>query len=136
VLQNSYDAEQRAAAAWIIGYAPDKQLVIDDLLYATRDPDDGVRNNAMRALGAITVLARRRPELGIRVSPAPFIEFLNSISLSDRNKALAILVSLRQIGRLTFSARFGEAPCRRWLRWPAGKSMTVSRTRCWHEWPA
>jgi HEAT repeats len=94
VLRNSYDAEQRAAAAWVIGYAPDKRLVIDDLLYATRDPDDGVRNNAMRALGAITVLARRKPELGIRVSPDPFIEFLNSISLSDRNKALAILVSL------------------------------------------
>jgi hypothetical protein len=94
VLRNSSDAEQRAAAAWVIGYAPDKRVVIDDLLYATRDPDDTVRNNAMRALGAITVLAKRKPELGIRVSPAVFIDFLNSITLSDRNKALAILVSL------------------------------------------
>ena len=96
VVRDSSDAEQRAAAAWIIGYAPDKRLVIDDLLYATRDPDETVRNNAMRALAAITRLAKRKRELGIRISAGAFIDFLTSITLSDRNKALAILVSLTE----------------------------------------
>jgi len=94
VLRNAADAEQREAAAWVIGYAQDKRLIIDDLIYATGDSNPGVRNNATRALAAISVLALQRPELGIRIPFSPLIELLNSPVWTDRNKALAVLVNL------------------------------------------
>jgi hypothetical protein len=96
VLRGSADEEQRAIAAYVIGYAPDKKAVIDDLQYALRDPDDTVRNNAMRALGAIGVLAARRPELGLQILPTWFIEALYSLIWSDRFTAANILVTLTE----------------------------------------
>jgi len=91
VLRNSADAEQRAIAAWVIGYTPKLTAAVDDLEYAIRDSDDEVRNNAMRALWAIASFSKRRPDLGIRIPPAPFIRLLNSVVWSDRNKAMAVL---------------------------------------------
>src|SRR5208282_1767344 len=41
VLRNSSDEEQRATAAYLIGYAPNKADVINDLQYALKDPDAG-----------------------------------------------------------------------------------------------
>ena len=96
VLRNCADAEQRAIAATIIGYAPDKTKVVNDLEYTMQDPEETVRANAMRALTAIAVLAVREPKLGIRISPTWFIEMLNSIVLSDRVKAAAALVNLTE----------------------------------------
>lgn len=96
VLRNSADAEQRAMAALVIGYAANKRQVVDDLQWAMQDPDAGVRNNAMRSLGAIAVLAARDPESGIRFSPTWFIEMLNSLVWSDRNKAAFALVSMTE----------------------------------------
>jgi hypothetical protein len=96
VLKNSADPVQRAMAAQVIGYAEPKRAIMDDLQWAMRDPDAGVRNNAMRSLGAIAVLAARDPELGIRFSPTWFIEMLNSLLWSDRNKAAFALVNLTE----------------------------------------
>jgi hypothetical protein len=87
VLRNSADARQRALAAQILGYAADKRDVTSDLIYATRDPDDEVRNNATRALWLIAKLAQRKPELGIQVPPTVFIDLLNSLVWTDRNKS-------------------------------------------------
>src|ERR1019366_7877598 len=87
VLRNSADAGQRALAAQVLGYAADKRDVVADLIYATRDPDDEVRNNATRALWLIAKLAQRKPELGIQVPPATFIDLLNSLVWTDRNKS-------------------------------------------------
>lgn len=95
-LRNSYDEEQRAIAAYVIGYAKRKEDVIDDLQYALRDPDDTVRSNAMRALGAIAVLAAKNPDLGIRVAPTWFIEMLNSLIWTDRHSAAVSLVTLTE----------------------------------------
>lgn len=94
VLRDSGDEEQRAMAAAIIGYAPNKKDVVNDLEYAMQDPDAAVRSNALRALNAIAVLARLQPDLRIRVSPTWFIEMLNSIVLSDRTRAATALVTL------------------------------------------
>ena len=94
VLRTSADAEQRKIAAFVIGYAQDKRNVVDDLQYAVLDADKGVRNNAVRALGAIAVLAQRRPELGIEIDPDPFIDMLNSLAWTDRNKAIMVLTTL------------------------------------------
>lgn len=96
VLRDSKDSEQRAMAAHIIGYAPDKAQIIDDLQIAVRDPDEGVRNNAMRSLGAIAVLAQRKPELRLKISPTWFIEMLNSVIWTDRNKAVTALTYLTE----------------------------------------
>jgi len=96
VLRHSADDEHRAIAAYIIGYAPIKRLVVDDLQEAVQDPGDAVRNNAMRALGAIAVLAARDPDLGIRISPTWFVEMLNSIVWTDRNKAVMALLNLTE----------------------------------------
>jgi hypothetical protein len=96
VVRDCADDDQRAMAATILGYAPDKTKVVDDLDYAMQDPDESVRANAMRALGAIAVLAAREPERGIHVAATWFIEMLNSIVLSDRLKAASALVNLTE----------------------------------------
>jgi hypothetical protein len=94
VLRNTGDPEQRAVAASLIVYAPKKTDVLNDLQYALQDQDESVRANAARSLRAIAVLARKRPELGLKVSPTWFIEMLNSLVLSDRQQAAEALVIL------------------------------------------
>ncbi len=91
VLRNSSDEDQRAIAAYIIGYAPAKLDVINDLQYALKDADAGVRTNATRSLVAIAVLGKLDPKQGIKISPTWFIEMLNSLSWSDRNRAVGAL---------------------------------------------
>lgn len=96
VLRGSVDEEQRAIAAYVIGYASGKQEVLADLQHALRDPDDTVRNNAMRSLGAIAVLAFREPDRKISVAPVWFIEMLNSLAWPDRQTAAATLVTITE----------------------------------------
>lgn len=96
VVRTAIDPEQRAIAAYVIGYAKDKASIQDDLQYALRDPDDTVRANALRALGSLAVLARKNPETGLKVSPTWFIEMLNSIAWTDRNNAAVTLVTLTE----------------------------------------
>ena len=50
VLRSSGDAAHRALAALVLGYAPYKQAVVEDLVNGISDPADEVRNNAMRSL--------------------------------------------------------------------------------------
>jgi len=98
VLRNSADEDQRAVAAYVIGYTPSKKEVVNDLQYALKDADAGVRNNAARALMALAVLARLDPNYGMKIEPTWFIEMLNSLSWSYRNqvlKALQILTDNR-----------------------------------------
>jgi hypothetical protein len=99
VVRNASVPEQRAMAAALIGYAPQKAGVVDDLQYALQDPDESVRGNAMRSLIAIAVLAAREPSLGIRIAPTWFVEMLNSIALSDRTRAAEALVTLTERDR-------------------------------------
>lgn len=94
VLKNSSSTDDRTAAAWLLGYAPDKAVVTADLVDAARDPNSSVRNNATRALGAIAVLAAAKPELGVRIDPTVFIEMLDSVTWTDRNKAAFVLDGL------------------------------------------
>jgi hypothetical protein len=94
VLRNGANEEQRAIAAYVIGYAPNKTRVVDDLQFALQDPDDTVRNNAMRSLAAFAVLQRKDPSAGIKISPTWLIEMLNSIIWGDRNNAAVALVTL------------------------------------------
>ena len=68
--------------------------VLDDLFFAIRDPDDTVRSNAIRALGAISVKAKLDPDSGLKIPPTWFIEMLNSVVWTDRNYAAASLTTL------------------------------------------
>ncbi len=101
VLKNSSDEEHRAMAAYVLGYTRNKRAVVSDLQVALRDPDDTVRNNAMRALGAIAVVAARQPadtepEQRIVVQPTWFVEMLDSLIWTDRETALNVLVTLTE----------------------------------------
>ncbi|MGD0015167.1 MAG: hypothetical protein ABSD56_12215 [Bryobacteraceae bacterium] len=96
VVRQSANPEHRAIAAYLLGYAPVKLLVVGDVQYAMQDSDEGVRANAMRALTAMATLGARDPELGIRVQPTWFIEMLNSVVWSDRYRAAQALVLLTE----------------------------------------
>lgn len=94
VLRSSADGGQRSLAATLIGYAPDKSAVVNDLEYAMQDPDEEVRSSAMGSLNAIAILAAKQPDLGIHISPTWLVEMLNSIALSDRTGATRALINL------------------------------------------
>jgi len=120
VLRNSVDDDQRAIAAAVLGYVPKKALVVNDLQYALQDSDDAVRNNAARALAAFAVLARRDPEQGIKVSATWFVEMLNSIVWSDRNKACLALLHVtedRNPDALTLIRERALEPLAEMARW-------------------
>ncbi|MBI3680749.1 MAG: HEAT repeat domain-containing protein [Acidobacteria bacterium] len=96
ILRKAADEQQRAIAAFVLGYSSRKKQVADDLQYAMQDSDSTVRNNAMRALNAILVFGQKNPDAGIRVSPTWFVEMLNSVHFTDRNKASISLVSITE----------------------------------------
>ena len=98
VLRESDDEEQREVAAFVLGYAPRKADVTADLQLALRDPDPGVRSNAIRALRPIAALAQREPEQGIKVETTWFVEMLNSTVLKDRLEAVKTLILLTDQG--------------------------------------
>ncbi len=96
VLRDSSDEEQRAIAAYVIAYAPKRQQMVNDLQSALRDPSPGVRSNALRSLLGLAILARRQPDLELKVRPTWFIEMLNSVAWTDRNKASLALLTLTE----------------------------------------
>jgi hypothetical protein len=88
-LRTGSDPEQRAAAVTVIASASSKKTVLDDLLFALQDPDDGVRTNAIRELAAIAAA-------GIRIPPAGLVDLLNSVVLSDRVESTKTLLKLTE----------------------------------------
>jgi hypothetical protein len=91
VLGSSQHAEQRIAAAHILGYARQSKEQIEALVRAGYDSDETVRNNAIRALA---VLAESNPKVAARIPAEQFIVMLNSGSWTDRNKAGFLLDEL------------------------------------------
>lgn len=120
VLRNSSRALHRALAAQVIGYVPDKQSVVDDLVYGMTDPDGLVRNNSMRTLlvfARATPMPTRQP---IRIPYGPFVEFLDSPEWTDRNKASAALMELTSSadeGLLASLRREAVVPLTEMARW-------------------
>jgi thioredoxin reductase (NADPH) len=91
VLTSSSEAHHRALAARMLGYGPQSGEQIDVLVHASLDADNGVRNDAVRALD---VLAGAKPDLARRIPPEAFIRLLRSGAWSDHNKASLLLVAL------------------------------------------
>ncbi len=120
VLRTSSDAAHRALAAQVLGYAPDKPAVVEDLVHGMSDPAAEVRNDAMRAL---MVFADMLPGTGLpvpRVPAQPFIELLDSPVWSDRNKASGALAALSTGRDPELLARLREqalAPLIEMARW-------------------
>lgn len=96
VIKNSMHSQERAAAATIIAYYHDKRDIVNDLVAAVKDEDGGVRNDAIRGLGIILNYAQQRPNLKISIQPDPFISLMNSISWTDRNKSVGILLTMSE----------------------------------------
>ena len=78
----------------VLGYVPDKQAVVEDLVRGMRDPSDDVRNNAMRALLAFAAMTPSEDRAAVGVPVEPFIDYLASPVWSDRNKAGGALMFL------------------------------------------
>ena len=91
VLASSADAWHRAVAAQMLGYARQSDEQVDALVRASLDSDDGVRNDAVRAL---EVLAGAKPDLAKRIPPEPFVRLLRSGVWLDHNKASLVLLAL------------------------------------------
>jgi hypothetical protein len=85
-------AENRAAAAQLLGYASRSRAQIDALVRAARDSDAAVRNNVVRALWVLA--SSRDPTTVAMIPSAPFIEMLSSGVWEDRNKAGLLLSTL------------------------------------------
>jgi len=94
VLRNSSMAGQRALAAQLIAYVPDRAAAARELLRAVTDPSSDVRNNALRALAIMAVYKQSHPDAPYDVPVAPFISLLNSLHWTDRNKAAFALTAL------------------------------------------
>jgi len=93
IVRESADDEQRAVAAELLGYAETSKEQVSDLVYSAHDADDGVRNNAVRALG---VLATADPRFVSDIPAADFIVMLNSGNWTDRNKGGLLLSILTE----------------------------------------
>ena len=91
VLASAANAEERIAAAHILGYARQSAQQIQALVRASQDSDETVRNNAIRALG---VLVQSDPKVAARIPAEHFIAMLSSGSWTDRNKAGFLLDEL------------------------------------------
>jgi POTRA domain, FtsQ-type len=96
VLRDSDKREQRALAAQVLGYATDKASVVGDLSAAMHDSDADVRNKAARALWLIAAFAQESPDRKIQVPADPFVDLLNSLTWTDRNKSSLALMSLTE----------------------------------------
>jgi HEAT repeats len=96
VLRTADDEDHRGLAAEVLAYSANKQDVVADLVYAMRDPSSEVRNNATRALALIAMYGQQHPELKIAVPHEPFVDLLNSVAWTDRNKASLALIELTE----------------------------------------
>lgn len=93
VLRMASDPHQRRAAAAFLGYVPRSPTQVKALTQAVNDPDNEVRNNAVRALSVLLAAHNARPLL---IDPQPFIAMLFSDKWTDRNKGSLLLFRLTE----------------------------------------
>ena len=93
VLESSGEPRQRVAASELLGYAGQSKLQLVALTMASRDRDDNVRNNAIRAL---VVLASSNPKTAAQIPAEEFVPMLSSGSWTDRNKSAWLMEKLTQ----------------------------------------
>ena len=89
ILQEDRNAERRACAAFLLAHIQDGQELVHVLLPSIFDPDESVRNNAMRVLGFISIDHKE-----LRIPIEPVLEALRFPATTDRNKASFILCGM------------------------------------------
>jgi len=98
VVRESSNSEQRAAAAYLLQYAPrgprTSHVMVDGIQWALQDDDDTVRNSAMDSLRAVLVGAKLHPEQEIHFEATWLVALMNSVVWSDRYHASQALVTL------------------------------------------
>lgn len=82
-------AVRRASAAFLTAHFNNAKEIISTLLPSVNDPNSLVRNNVMRVIATTIYKAKIR-----QINVKPFINLLESTSLTDRNKALYVLSKL------------------------------------------
>ena len=85
-IKNDPNPERRKAAIFLMGHFDDPKEIISILNNHITDPDNGVRNAAMRVIG-VTMQTAKIHEIDV----LPFLSLLDSPYDTDRNKALLIL---------------------------------------------
>ncbi|MDP3561125.1 MAG: HEAT repeat domain-containing protein [Legionellaceae bacterium] len=88
-LNHDTNPERRAGAAFLLGHLSNPHEIISLLSPHVTDPDDGVRNNVLRVIGE-TLMRSKITD----VNALPFIALLDSPYVTDRNKALLVLLAL------------------------------------------
>jgi hypothetical protein len=120
VLRESRFPLQRALAAQVLAYLPDKGRAVAALAPALSDPSAVVRNDVARALWIIAGYAHDKPELRAAIPVEPLIAMLRSIAWTDRNKASLVLMALTasrdssMLARLDAGARTELEEMARW----------------------
>ena len=94
VIVSSSDPNHRALAAQMLAYAPDKRAIVGDLLAAAHDGNPIVRNVAVRSLWILAGHAAEHPDAGVVIPAEPFIDLLESVAWTDRNKSSLVLMQL------------------------------------------
>ncbi|MGI8844525.1 MAG: hypothetical protein ACR2HZ_12545 [Gemmatimonadaceae bacterium] len=94
VLRDSRFPMQRALAATVFAYLPDKRKAAQALAPALTDSSSAVRNDAARALWIIAEFARDSPAIRSHIPIDPLVGMLKSLTWTDRNKASLVLMAL------------------------------------------
>jgi hypothetical protein len=131
VLRTSTDMQQRRGAAWLLSYGPDPQQTANAMLDALDDPDNDVRNTVCRELAVLADYGLKHPALKVRIAPDPFIQMLNSVIWTDRDKAMAVLDPLtaaRDSDTLMLLKRSGLASLDEMARWDADSYARMAFT--------
>lgn len=90
-LKGDKDRERRGAAALLVGHFKQEEEIITTLQPYVLDEDVEVRNNVIRVL-LLTMIKSQKTPKDIR----PFLQLLDSPSVTDRNKSLFLLLQAIQ----------------------------------------
>ncbi len=89
LLQSTYDQE-RVIAAYVIAYYPVKDDIIPVLIQACNDPNENVRNNAIRSLSSIANSNQLQIDFS-KYNLKNIVKLLNSNKWTDKNKSSLFL---------------------------------------------
>ena len=125
ILRSSRETQQRVVAAYLLGYSRRSRQQIADLVRASNDSDETVRNNAIRAL---SVLADSSATVAALIPADGFVKQLSSGSWTDRNKAGWVLSSLTKNRHPKLLAQIRSQALTSLIemaRWQSGHSQTA-----------
>lgn len=89
IIKNDKNIQKRAAAIYILGWHPDRKMIIKDLENSFYDSNFEVQNNA--ALSLIPILQYSLETKSFNVPIEPIFDLIRMPSGLTRNKALALL---------------------------------------------